>query len=219
MSATAPEVKPKKPPRIHRFAIGVNVLIQIATVVFILAGVNYIAFKHFKRWDFSRNQKYALSGQTTQVIANLQKPLTIYVFFSPDPRLPGGDVLPDIQNLLKEYQYAGHGKVDVETIDPFRNLSRARELMGKYKFGNENVVIVDYQGRSKLVNASDMAEYDDSGEMYGQPRLLEAVRARASMQTTELFNELIDDVHKFAAESEFIDDVCLLGMDVVRVGA
>jgi hypothetical protein len=98
----------------------------------------------------------------------------IYVFFSPDPRLPGGEVFPDIEALLKEYQYAGKGKVDVETIDPFKNLSRARELMAQYKFGNENVVVVDYQGHSKLVNASDMAQYDTSGEMYGQeaPKLV-----------------------------------------------
>ena len=40
--------------------------------------------------------------------------------------------------------------------------------MAKYKFGNENVVIVDYQGHTKLVNMADMAEFDTSGQMYGQ---------------------------------------------------
>jgi hypothetical protein len=47
--------------------------------------------------------------------------------------------------------------------------------MTQYKFGNEeNVVVVDYQGHSKLVNTSDMAQYDTSGEMYGQgaPKLV-----------------------------------------------
>ena len=105
--------------------------------------------------------------------------MKIYVFFSPDPRLPGGDVFPDIEALLKEYQYAGKGKVDVETIDPFKNLSRARDLMAQYKFGNENVVVVDYQGHSKLVNAPDMAQYDDSGEMTGQPPKLVGIQGRA----------------------------------------
>jgi len=168
MATNSTEAQPKKAPRIHRFFIGINVLVQILLVVFILVGVNYYTFKHFKRWDFSRDQKYALSDQTRQLLKSLQKPVKLFVFFSPDPRLPGGDVFADIQNLLKEYQYAADGKLDVETIDPFKNLSRAKELMTQYKFGNENVVVVDYQGHSKLVNATDMADYDTSGDMYGQ---------------------------------------------------
>jgi hypothetical protein len=182
----------KKVPRIHRFAIGVNVLAQIAALFFILMGVNYYAFKHFKRWDFSRNHKFELSSQTTQLLDSLQKPLKIYIFFSPDPRMPGGDVYQDVNSLLKEYQYAGKGKVELEIIDPFKDLSRARTLMAQYKFGNENVVVVDYQGHSKLVNATDMAQYDDSGEMYGQegaPKLTafkgEQALTGAIMEVTE----------------------------------
>jgi hypothetical protein len=180
-----------KPARIHRFTIGVNVLVQILTVFFLVMAVNYYAFKHFKRWDFSRNHKYELSGQTVQLISSLQKPLKIYVFFSPDPRLPGGDVYTDVMALVKEYQYAGKGKVDYEAIDPYKNLSRARELMAQYKFGNENVVVVDYQGHSKLVSATDMAQYDDSGAMYGQeqPKLVgfkgEQALTSAIMEVTE----------------------------------
>jgi ABC-type uncharacterized transport system involved in gliding motility auxiliary subunit len=174
MVADNSENKPKKAPKIQRLAIGFNVLVQIAAVLFILMAVNYYAFKHYKRWDFSRNHKYTLSSETTQLLDSLPKQLKIFIFFSPDPRLPGGDVYQDVQALLKEYQYTGKGKVDVEQIDPFKNLSRARALMAQYKFGNENVVVVDYQGHSKLVNATDMAQYDDSGQMYGQdqPKLV-----------------------------------------------
>jgi hypothetical protein len=168
MAANNSETNPKKAPRIHRLAIGINVLTQIAAVFFILMAINYYAFKHFKRWDLSRDHKYALSGQTLQLLESLPKPVKVYVFFSADPQIPGGEVYQDVNSLLKEYQYAAKGKVEVEMIDPYKNLSRARELMAQYKFGNENVVIVDYQGHSKLVNATDMAQYDDSGEMYGQ---------------------------------------------------
>ena len=73
--------------------------------------------------------------------------------------------------------------MEVENIDPYKNLSRAKELMAQYKFGNENVVVVDYQGRSKLVNATDMAEYDSSGEMYGQPAEAEGVQGRAGVDS------------------------------------
>ena len=177
----SPAGKPAKPARINRFAIGLNVLLQLALVFLIIAALNYIGFKHFKRWDFSRDQKHALSDQTRQLLAGLPKPVKIFVFFSPDPRLPGGDVFQDIQALLKEYQYAANGKVEVETIDPYRNLSRARELMAQYKFGNENVVIVDYQGHSKLVNATDMAQYDNAADMSGQPPRLVAFNGEQAL--------------------------------------
>jgi len=181
MANNNPEVKPKKVVRIHRFAIGINVLVQILAVLFILSAVNYYSFKHFKRWDFSRNQKYALSDQTKRILADLPKTLKIYVFFSPDPHLQGGDVFPDVQSLLTEYQYAANGKLDVEMIDPFKDMSRAQALMTQYKFGNENVLIVDYQGRSKLVNVTDMAEYDDSGEEMGQPPKLKAFKGEQAL--------------------------------------
>jgi hypothetical protein len=168
MAETNPDPKSKKAPRIRRFAIGVNVLIQILAIFFILMAVNYYAFKHFKRWDLSRDHKYMLSSQTVQLLENLKKPLKLYVFFSQDPRIPGGDVYQDVTSLVKEYQFAGKGNVNFETIDPYKNLSRARTLMAQYKFGNENVVIVDYDGRSKLVSATDMADYDNSGQMTGE---------------------------------------------------
>jgi hypothetical protein len=38
-----------------------------------------------------------------------------------------------VQSLLTEYQYAANGKIDIERIDPERNLSRAKELFDKYK--------------------------------------------------------------------------------------
>ncbi|PYK39888.1 MAG: hypothetical protein DME60_08990, partial [Verrucomicrobia bacterium] len=47
--------------KIRRIKIGLNVLAQIVLVLFIAVMVNSIAFKHYARWDFSRDQKYGLS--------------------------------------------------------------------------------------------------------------------------------------------------------------
>jgi len=60
---------------------------------------------------------------------------------------------------------------------------------------------------------------DKANQEYGQPRLIEALRQRAHMQTSALFGDLIDEVHQFSSRQEFTDDVCLLGMDVIRVGS
>ena len=61
------------------------------------------------------------------------------------------------------------GKIDVENIDPERNLSRAKELFDKYKVvTDESLLIVDYEGRNKTVKASEMAEMDQGGMALGE---------------------------------------------------
>src|SRR3989440_4417628 len=161
--------RPKRAARkIHRVRIGFNVLAQIMLVLFLAAMVNAIAFKHYARWDFSRDQKYALSDKTKRFLGALKGKMRITVFFPPTT-----PITTDVQNLLTEYQYAGKGKVDIEYIDPERNLSRAKELFDKYKVvTDEPLLIVDYEGRNKTVKASEMADIDQSGMAFGEgPRV------------------------------------------------
>src|SRR6267142_294897 len=154
--------------KIGRIRIGLNVVVQIVLILFLAAMVNSLAFKHYKRWDFSRDQKYALSDKTKRFLDTLKGKMRITVFFS-----PGTPITADLQNLLTEYQYAGKGKIDVEQIDPERNLSRAKELFDKYKVvTDESLLVLDYDGRNKTVKASEMADIDQSGAAFGEgPRV------------------------------------------------
>jgi phosphoserine phosphatase RsbU/P len=56
-------------------------------------------------------------------------------------------------------------------------------------------------------------------EEYGQESLLTAVRQRAGMPTEELLDDLLEEVQRFSAAREFEDDVCLVGMEVQRLGS
>ena len=154
--------------KIRRLRIGFNVLAQIMLVLFLVAMVNSIAFKHYARWDFSRDQKYALSDKTKRFLDTFKGKMRITVFFPPTT-----PITTDVQNLLTEYQYAGKGKIDIEHIDPERNLSRAKELFDKYKVvTDEPLLVVDYEGRNKTVKASEMADIDQSGMALGEgPRV------------------------------------------------
>jgi gliding motility-associatede transport system auxiliary component len=154
--------------KIGRFRIGFNVLAQILLILFLFAMVNSFAFKHYVRWDLSRDQKYALSDKTKRFLDTLKGKMRITVFFSPNT-----PITADVQNLLTEYQYAGKGKIDVEHIDPERNLSRAKELFDKYKVvTDESILVLDYDGRNKTVKASEMADVDQSGMAFGEgPRV------------------------------------------------
>ena len=162
------QIAPEKPKKIHRVQIGFNVLAQVILVLFLATMVNTIAFRNYKRWDFSRDQKYALSDKTKQFLGTLKDKMRVTVFFGSSNPISG-----DVASLLTEYQYAAKGKIDVENIDPERNLSRAREIVDKYKvISDESLLVLDYQGRNKTVKASEMAEVDQSGMAFGEgPRV------------------------------------------------
>src|SRR6266403_426602 len=154
--------------KIGRIRIGLNVVVQIVLILFLAAMVNSLAFKHYKRWDFSRDQKYALSNKTKRFLDTLKSKMRVTVFFSPNT-----PITADVQNLLTEYQYAGKGKIDIEHVDPERNLSRAKELFDRYKGAtDESLLVLDYEGRNKTVKASEMADIDQSGMAFGEgPRV------------------------------------------------
>src|SRR5947207_13074697 len=164
MAEITKQPRTRRRTKIGRVRIGLNVVVQVVLILFLAAMVNSLAFKHYKRWDFSRDQKYALSDKTKRFLDTLKGKMRITVFFSPNTPISA-----DVQNLLTEYQYAAKGKIDVEQIDPERNLSRAKELFDKYKVvTDESLLVLDYDGRNKTVKASEMADIDQSEMAFGE---------------------------------------------------
>src|SRR6266853_2601903 len=157
-----------KPKRIQRLQIGLNLVVQLILIFFLVSAVNWLGFRHYKRWDVSREQKYALSDKTKRFLNTIKGKVRITVFFSPNTPISG-----DVSSLLTEYQYAAKGKIDIENIDPKRNLSRAKEMFDKYKVvSDESLLVIDYSGRNKTVKASEMADIDQSGMAFGEgPRI------------------------------------------------
>jgi hypothetical protein len=171
------ETPAAKPQKIHRVRIGVNVMVQVALLLFLAVMANYLGFEHYRRWDLSRDKKYALSDKTKRFLETIKGKVRITVFFAPN-----NPIGQDVQALLTEYQYASKGKIDVEHIDPERNLSRAKELFDKYKVvSDESLVILDYDGRNKTVKASEMAEVDQGNPMLGEPPKITAFKGEQAI--------------------------------------
>ncbi len=55
-------------------------------------------------------------------------------------------------------------------------------------------------------------------EEYGQERLIATVRKSHQLPTERLLDELLEDVQRFSRAHEFEDDVCVVAMDVSRIG-
>ncbi len=166
-----------KPKKIHRLQIGLNVLVQVGLILFLALMINYLGFQHYKRWDLSRDKTYALSDKTKRFLDSIKGKVRVTVFFAPNNPISG-----DVQNLLTEYQYAARGKIDVEYVDPERNLTRAKEILDKYKVvSDESLVILDYEGRNKTVKASEMAEMDQGNPMLGEPPKMTAFKGEQAI--------------------------------------
>src|SRR6476660_1249811 len=175
-----------KPQKIHRIRIGLNVIVQVAIVLVIALLINYLGFENYRRWDLSRDQKYALSDKTKRFLRNLPSKAQIIVFF-----MPNNPISSDVQGMLTEYQYAAKGKVDVENIDPERNLSRAKALLDKYKIvTGDDLLILDYEGRNKTVKASEMADVDPGNSMFGEPPKVTAFKGEQAL--TSALMELVE---------------------------
>ena len=196
-----PQPDPSKSPhKIKRLSIGLNVVVQVLAFTAIAGMINYVSFRHFKRWDFTRNQKYALAPLTKNLLASLKKPVKAVVFF-PNAQA----IAQDVSSLLREYEYASDRKVSIEIVDPYRNLTRAKELSEKYKFGNtDNIVILDYEGKSKFVNAADMAEMDTSRAMFGQSPTIRAFKGEEAITSAllEITEERQNKVYFLAGHGE-----------------
>lgn len=162
---------------VPRTGIRISLGLQVLAVLVLYAGANYLGFEFFFRADWSRSQKFALSAQTRRVIREFKKPVTITVLSSPTFLSPVSQILGDVRNLLAEIQYSGRERVAIEFIDPTRDLARMRDLQAKYKFTNaDNLIILDYDGRTRFVGIAAMGDFDMRPAAQGEPPRLTAFR-------------------------------------------
>lgn len=160
-----------KPPRT---GIKISIGLQIIAVLVIYALLNYLGFLHYERRDFSRSQKFSLAGQTRAVLKEFKNPLTVVVISSPTFLSPVSQIFGDLRSLMNEILFNKRAGLRVEYVDPTRNLSRVQDLQAKYKLTSlDNLIILDYEGRQRLLNIAEMGDFDLSPLAHGgQPVLL-----------------------------------------------
>ena len=164
--------RPIPPPlsalRRERRTQSINQWLFLPILVFLLLGVNYISWRHYRRADFSLNQFQKLSGQTLNLLSHLPGEVTLTAFLAPEADATGSLIQEDVQKLLEEYKYKGAGKVQVELVQPYLDFQAAQKLAEKFKLtSNENVVLVQYGERSRILKVAEMAEIDPGAMMTG----------------------------------------------------
>jgi hypothetical protein len=163
-----------KPPRA---GIKIGIGLQVLSVLVIYATLNYLSFAHYERKDFSRSQKFSLAGQTRNVLKEFKKPLEIIVVSSPTFLSPATAILGDLRGLLNEILFKKREGLRVEHVDPTRNPTRILELKTRYGLTSvDNLVILEHDGRHRLVDILDMGAFDFSPVTQGGEPVLMAFR-------------------------------------------
>ena len=186
-STEAPPSAGREISRGRKLASGLNAAVVLVLSVLIVTMINYLAYRHYRTFDWTSARYYQLSDQTKKILKDLKSPLRVVVMFSPEE-----DVYDYVRTLLGEYA-AQSPQVKVEFVDPeARNSSRIEKLAKEFKLsGNDrNVVIFQYGDRSKYLKhdsfSSDLVDYDFSAmQMGGQKRIVN-YKAEESFTSTIL---------------------------------
>ncbi len=70
------------------------------------------------RLDMTQNHEYSLSSTTRDLLGSLQQPLLIRAYLSQNTHPLLKPLIPQISDMLHEYQVASHGRVKAEVVDP-----------------------------------------------------------------------------------------------------
>jgi ABC-type uncharacterized transport system involved in gliding motility auxiliary subunit len=180
--------RPTPPPlsalRRERRTQSINQWIFLPILIFLLAGVNYISWRHYRRADFSLNQFQKLSGQTLNLLKSLPGEVTLTAFLAPEADTTGSLIQEDVQKLLDEYKYRSSGKVKVELVQPYLDFQAAQKLAEKFKLtSNENVILVQYGDRSRVLKVAEMAEIDPGAMMTGGAARVKSFQAEEKISS------------------------------------
>ena len=121
------------------------------------------------------------------------------------------------------YTHAGHPnplhvRRSAGTVEPFPAINphgpvlgvfeHAEYATGKCAIAPGDLIILFTDGLFEVEIAKD--------DYYGEERLANAVRQRIGLSGEELFAQILSEIQEASVDKEFSDDVCLLGVEVVR---
>ena len=135
---------------------------------------------HGLRLDLTEQHEYTLSQTTRDLLSNLQEPLLIRGYFSEKTHPLLAPLVPRIRDMLKEYEIASGGKVQLEIIDPAKDPDKEAEanqvygirpmpfqVAGRYETSIINSyfdILISYGDQFVVLNFRDLIEVDASRE-------------------------------------------------------
>jgi gliding motility-associated transport system permease protein/gliding motility-associatede transport system auxiliary component len=148
------------------------------------------------RTDLTEARLFSISKPTQNFLDELQEPLLIRGYFSGQTHTLLAPLVPQIRDLLKEYEVAGKGKVRVEFVDPTENPAVEKEANQRYGISATPFKIAD-RHQSTLVNAyfNILVEYGSEHKSLGFADLIEVRASPNATAEVKLRNPEYDVTH------------------------
>jgi len=126
------------------------------------------------RVDTTEGRLYSISEATRGYLAQLQEPLLIRGYFSAKTHPLLSPLVPQMRDLISEYEVAGDGSVRVEFIDPISDPELEEQANQKYGIEPVPFRIAD-RHQASLVNSyfNVLVQYGDEYEVLGFRDLIE----------------------------------------------
>jgi ABC-2 type transport system permease protein len=158
-----------------------SVSITSALLVVNLLAVNVWAFPlRGLRLDLTQYRDYTLSRTTKDLLVGLQEPLLIRGYFSEKTHPLLAPLVPSVRDMLREYQVASGGTVQLEIIDPATEPEKEAEanqvygirptpfqVTGRYEASVINSyfdILIQYGDQSAVLSFSDLIEVEPTGD-------------------------------------------------------
>jgi hypothetical protein len=145
-----------------------------AVVLVVVAVVTYAATRPTlrRRLDLTEGAQFTLSDQTRQILASLPRNVHVDMLMRPEMRSGGNGMLDNglyevqsraieyVDGLLREYEIAGSGKLDVRRLNPDTDRLEAEALAHALALTRYNVLVVSAGERRHVVRLEDMVTID-----------------------------------------------------------
>lgn len=128
------------------------------------------------RVDLTQHNEYTLSATTRELLSTLQEPLLIRGYFSEKTHPLLAPLVPRVRDMLREYQVAAAGRMELEIIDPAKEPEKEAEanqvygirptpfqISGRYEASVINSyfdILIQYGDQSATLTFNDLIEVE-----------------------------------------------------------
>lgn len=152
----------------RRMGVAATVGIQLALLAIIVIGINWIANRRYRRWDWSDQHVYTLDDRSLALIEEIaggKDTYLVLIKYQPDDRGAWEAGLAKTKDLLEEYKTRSHGKIDYDVLTVFTAGKEGETaIRKKYDIRTEalgpNDVLFKRGDRERTVNLSAFYEED-----------------------------------------------------------
>lgn len=172
----------------RKWLLSLNVLLSLLAVLALVTMINYLAARHYTRFQITGVARTQLSPLSKRVLESVTNDVKITIFYDKtDP------LYEAVNTLLKEYKYA-HSRISVETIDYTRDPAAASLIKAKYKLtqlGEKDLVIFESNNRWKFVHQNELSDVDIQPLVSGQSREIKRTHFKGELMFTSAIFSLI----------------------------